>query len=495
MKKNILKKILVLTIYLFVACDAFAVSRITTKQPEPTPASEAPSTPASEVPPTPANEVPSAPQEEQAKPAESASNLSTDNATDDMSKPIDQYGNGFNSYDSPQQNSDGATLEDNVNPLYWKQVRENYLKKRKYTDTSNKTEQAKKKSEAEIRQELKKQKELSDIKKKNEKNAKVVDKGPQILLKKRPSDSYRTAIASDLISKKIYDKANLHLPQVVYEDDYKKLLFQAILNQDLDTMRAIIERFKTTEVRDENGNTPLLFAVMSGKVVPAKILIGMGSAVNVTNNEGFSPVYIATKDKNASLASLLIKAGGNARIKTQNSKTTLMTAAENNDTKMVNKLISIGLEANARMDDGNTALHLAAMKNSSLAADLLISNDADYDLQNSSGFTPLMLASAYGSTETVSLLIQSGADITVKDSYGQDAYAIAKNNRHNIIMAMLTSASFRASQNNRSFDSGLETSAVNDVKYEQPFVTPDYRDKSPIQMPRPMFTDEEKSQM
>lgn len=479
MKKNIFKKILVLTIYLFVTCDAFAVSKITTKEPESAPESE----------------VPSAPQEEQATPAESSSDLSTNNATDDMSKPIDQYGSGFNSYDSPQQNSDGATLEDNVNPLYWKQVRENYLKKRKYTDTSNKTEQAKKKSDAEIRQELKKQKELSDIKKKN---AKVVDKGPKILLKKRPSDSYRTAIASDLISKKIYDKANLHLPQVVYEDDYKKLLFQAILNQDLDTMRAIIERFKTTEVRDENGNTPLLFAVMSGKVVPAKILIGMGSAVNVTNNEGFSPVYIATKDKNAGLASLLIKAGGNARIKTHNSKTTLMTAAENNDAKMVNKLISIGLEVNVKMDDGNTALHLAAIKNSSLAADILISNDADYDLQNSSGFTPLMLASAYGSTETVNLLIQSGADITLEDIYGQDAYAIAKNNRHNIIMAMLTSASFRDSQNKSSFDENFgesSSSFVSDVRYKQPFVNPSLQDKSPIRMPIPMFTKEEKNRM
>jgi ankyrin repeat protein len=224
----------------------------------------------------------------------------------------------------------------------------------------------------------------------------------------------------------------------------------------------------------------------------------MGAAVNATNNEGFSPVYIATKDKNIDLANLLIKAGGNAQIKTQNSKTTLMTATENNDARMVNKLINIGLETNARTDDGNTALHLAAIKNNSLAADILISNDADYDLQNNEGLTPLMLASAYGSTETVNLLIQSGADITMKDSYGQDAYTLAKNNRQTVIMAMLTSASFRDSQNKSSFDenSGENSSSfVSGVRYEQPFVNPSLQDKSPIRMPIPMFTTEEKNRM
>lgn len=394
------------------------------------------------------------------------------------------------------------TLEDNINPLYWKKVREEYLKKREKIEKI-----------IEKKEEVKKEEKLSVI---DDVDTKAVtsEEGIEIFLKRRPTENYRNERLPDIISKKTYRSQNSHLPLAVYEEEYKRLLLKSILTQDIDSMRAIIERMGTTEVRDENGNTPLLYAVIAKNIVPIRVLVGMGASINIKNNDGISPVYIAAKDRDYNLLKLLIDEGGISNVITNNGKTLLMVAAENNDPKMVNHFIKEGHDVNQKMSDGNTALHFAAMRNSSLIADILITNGAAYDVRNYSGYTPIMIASAYGAKETVNLLIQSGADIRTTDALGQDAYILARNNNHNHIMSLILNESSLTHQYGYSTDyvnpidetlskapipfkrpDDQETQLMNNIDTFDSQTTPEDLNIRPLEMPLPIFTDEEKNQM
>ena len=176
-----------------------------------------------------------------------------------------------------EKRMENSPLDHSVDPDHWKKLKENY---------KNKVEDQKAKEEA------KKEEPEED------KTAKSVisDDGVEIMIKRRPEENYRNIVLPNLVNKKSYSRENMHLPVAVYEEEYHEMLVRSIISQDIDVMRAIIERMETTEFRDKDGNTPLLYAVISGNIVPIKVLIGMGASVNVQNNHGVTPLYVATKD-------------------------------------------------------------------------------------------------------------------------------------------------------------------------------------------------------
>ncbi|PIR39349.1 MAG: hypothetical protein COV35_02195 [Alphaproteobacteria bacterium CG11_big_fil_rev_8_21_14_0_20_39_49] len=397
-----------------------------------------------------------------------------------------------------------GTLDNSVNPLYSEKVRENYEKERQEAE-----EKLKQKKEQIVEQ---------DISVKYDEDTEVIvsEEGMEILLKRRPEENYRNTVLPDLVSKKNYNRDNMHLPVAIYEEEFQQILLKSIMTQDIDVMRAIIERLGSTEYRDKEGNTPLLYAVISGNMVPIKVLVGMGSSVNVRNNQGVSPLYIAVKDRNLELTEYLVKSGANPEVITNNGKTLLMVAAENNDARMLNMLLDIGLDVNKKMNDGNTALHFAAMRNSSLVSDILITKGAIFDIRNRNGYTSLMIGAAYGSTETVNLLLNSGADITTTDAKGQDAYLLAKNNNHYNIVSMIDAEKtnflyYQQPQIGISpIDESITTAPLPIAKPEEtpapveminesesPAEYPAYEENSnaPYEMPMPVFSKEEMDQM
>jgi ankyrin repeat protein len=432
----------------------------------------------------------------------------------------DQDGGLVGTYFENRKGKNRNTLDDTVNPLYWEKVRENYLKKKKELE--------------EQLQEVAEEEEEKELSIKDDKDTKIVESndGIEIILKRRPEENYRKNVLPDTISKKVYTSENSHLPIAVYEEEYKDILVQSILRQDIDVMRAIIQRLGTTEIRDRHGNTPLLYAVISGNIVPIKVLIGMGAGINIQNNQGITPIYVAIKDRNFELAKHLINKGVSTDVSTKNGKTLLMVAAENNDAKVINMLLDMGHDVNKKMNDGNTALHFAAMRNSSLVADILITKGAKSDVINHNGYTPIMIASAYGSQETVNLLINSGADLRTTDAHGQNAYLLARNNNHMHIASLIATYSSsrmispispqispidkslpqapiplkKPEETPQAFNQDVEniilpkepTAEINDnVQQETIEEFPAHENDStePYEMPLPVFTKEEMDQM
>lgn len=132
------------------------------------------------------------------------------------------------------------------------------------------------------------------------------------------------------------------------------------LKENPDTVALLIENGADPNLKDAEGNPPLLIAIRNPDHV--KWLIQAGADVNTPNNEGFTPLHFAAWSQN--------------------------TAANGT----IQMLIDLGADVNAVTVHGNTPLHLAAQYNFPDSAKILLENSACTTMENIKGKTPAMCA-------------------------------------------------------------------------------------------------------
>jgi len=229
--------------------------------------------------------------------------------------------------------------------------------------------------------------------------------------------------------------------------------------------------------KDKDGNTPLMLAIMDKNIskkdgntqlmhvyidenlksyrhyVKETIvkMLDNGANVNETNNNGDTPLMLAIMNNNLELPEILFKNGAAYNSKNKKGKNVLMYACEYGNAFVVEKVIGIyntfGL--NYTDSDGNTALmfaiennkHIDIMlndrrlekkeegvvdlnsyqvdividlkKNYDSITSLLIKNGADLNKTNNKGNTALLISIMRRNIYIATLLIKNGADITI----------------------------------------------------------------------------------
>lgn len=244
---------------------------------------------------------------------------------------------------------------------------------------------------------------------------------------KRPVPAFTTIQDSnELIHKKQYESKNSHLPPVTYKNEYVELLFNSAANGDLNLIRSSLSQLKDVDIRDSNGNTPLIQAAMAGNQRSLATLLGMGANVNAVNKANINALYVTSKLGRADLSKLLINKGANPNINDVNGLTPLMLAAQNDSHILVKELLDAGANKNAINYEGDNALHIA-VKNSSYSSILtLVRNGAYVNSQNKKGYTPLMLSAFVDNVLTTEALLNAGSDTKLTDSRGRTAQEIAR---------------------------------------------------------------------
>ncbi len=161
-------------------------------------------------------------------------------------------------------------------------------------------------------------------------------------------------------------------------------IFDAITNNDLPTVQALIEKDESLiRFKDNSGNTALHQAVMTGSIPITEYLLSKGADINAANTRQNTPLHEAIQSKRESIARLLIEKGAD-----------------------VNRI-------NVNKD---TPLHRAASTDQAAIGEFLIAKGATIDPLDQWGRTPfLVVARQTGNVEFGKLLLKNGADITVKD--------------------------------------------------------------------------------
>jgi ankyrin repeat protein len=123
-------------------------------------------------------------------------------------------------------------------------------------------------------------------------------------------------------------------------------LAKAIRDGDLKAVGAQLDAGVDVNVRDANGNTPLLLAAVYAGPECVELLLKKGADVNAANKAGATPLMRAATD--FAKSKLLIDAGADVKTKSAFGKTAIMIAAlKYGNSKAVKLLLDKGAVAKA----------------------------------------------------------------------------------------------------------------------------------------------------
>ena len=186
--------------------------------------------------------------------------------------------------------------------------------------------------------------------------------------------------------------------------------YQAIRNNDLTQLRAILDKGTPVDLRDTRGNTPLMHAASVGSLEAMKMLLKAGADVNAKN--GLDATSLVWAASNPEKAKLLIEAGAAVNVITKMQRTPLMMAASTpGNTATVKLFIEKGADATPADVRGHTALVDAARANNTDAVLLLVDQKVDLNAGDFAGLTALSYAAAHSNIKMMRMLLDRGAKI------------------------------------------------------------------------------------
>ncbi len=176
-------------------------------------------------------------------------------------------------------------------------------------------------------------------------------------------------------------------------------LIASIAGKHTDITRELIDAGAEVNIYEQEGATPLMYAVRQNDIETVGILIAEGANVNTKDFYGKTALMQATDEE---IQNLLIERGAD---RSDILYFPLLNACKENDTFKIIQLIEDGANANVKnYEDGKTALIYAVEQNNTEIAKLLLDHGAKLDEPDYNNETPLSIAEQQKNTEMIELL-------------------------------------------------------------------------------------------
>ena len=144
---------------------------------------------------------------------------------------------------------------------------------------------------------------------------------------------------------------------IVAQEKLDDALIQAVRTENVQAMRALIERGANVSAKDTGGNTLLHSAAENWAVECIKVLLSNGADVNARNVDGKTPFMVAGNIPKA--LGILLDAGADMNARDNQGRTALMDAASSGEMSKVKMLLQRGADVSLRSPEGKTALDIA----------------------------------------------------------------------------------------------------------------------------------------
>lgn len=244
-----------------------------------------------------------------------------------------------------------------------------------------------------------------------------------------------------------FAKANIgkkEVPKVYDADDF----FQLCANGSAREIQAAIDKGKSPNATDEQGFSPLFFAVLGRPALYQECLAKMKNALKTDNDDEFylQKSLCPPVKGNLEAVKTLIKNGGNVRLPDKNKNTPFLYAALFcKDADILNLMIKAGADLGEIITVTYPAsiLSFASFLNSSpQCIECLCKATDSIDWKNKFGTTAIMWAAMYQSNpDVIDTLVRCGADIndkSHKDGY-TPLYWAQRCNRNSQVIAHIKS--------------------------------------------------------
>lgn len=217
----------------------------------------------------------------------------------------------------------------------------------------------------------------------------------------------------------------------------KNGLTPLMLVTDISSAHLLLAKKPHLTLRDDHGQTALLWAIFHEVPALVKALLDQGANANDADKEGQTALSYAAKAKGgAQIIPLLLAKGVPMERQDAYGRTALIFAANEYLPANIRLLLRAGADVNARDAFGETALLVAAHDLPTLR--ILLQHGANPNLADKNGETPMIKAiSANNALAILSFLVAHGAKINAQNQAGQTALMVAAGDQDTAIMTRL----------------------------------------------------------
>ena len=187
----------------------------------------------------------------------------------------------------------------------------------------------------------------------------------------------------------------------------------------------LIELGANVNAYNENGATPLIFAVTNNKPESVRALLKHSPHLDDITSNSESALLIAVKDNYTEIAEILIRAGAEIDFTDYYGNTPLHYASLYGYLDMADILLYYDAPVDEKSDEGITPLHAATWAGNIDIADLLIQNGANMEARDKEGYTPFLIAASFGDTIFMDMFYKFGVDIFTRNIYNHNALTLA----------------------------------------------------------------------
>ncbi|XP_071099029.1 serine/threonine-protein phosphatase 6 regulatory ankyrin repeat subunit B-like [Haliotis cracherodii] len=172
-----------------------------------------------------------------------------------------------------------------------------------------------------------------------------------------------------------------------------------------------------------NGQTPVMCAIMSGKKETFALLVSHNADITLTDDDNNNLLHVACHFDDVSL---LVEIVPKFEINNQGKHgwTPVMKAAVNGKKDAFNILKSLKADLTLTDDNDSNLLHLAC-HGGNVSIVMLLLPQFDINSRGNNGWTPVMYAAASGVESVFHRLVSQRADITLRDGYNNSVFHLA----------------------------------------------------------------------
>lgn len=227
----------------------------------------------------------------------------------------------------------------------------------------------------------------------------------------------------------------------ITDDENESLLHYTVRFNSIDFARLLLMHKANPDIKNSNGDTPLMLACKMGKENFIKLLIKFNANADEKNNFGETALHMALLNGNIDIIKVLINEKTSLDLLTESNRSITHYAVKSGKISVLKFIIE---KTNSSVNEtdglGNTLLHYACQINNFEIVEYLISLGASVHIRNKQGETPLFIAVRYSTLNIIDFLIQEGAiadiqnifDETVLDVCSEDAKEYIESLKYNL---------------------------------------------------------------
>lgn len=235
------------------------------------------------------------------------------------------------------------------------------------------------------------------------------------------------------VSSKAYNKDNQHLPKAVYNEDHYKMFFVAAMNGNLKGLHALRPYIEDIDAQDASGDTPLIKAILSGRIKSVRFLLANNANPDILNKSGVAGLHIAASMNRPDIIDALKAKSVNLYIKDSYDREPYMYAMHKGYWGLLSQLVDAEFNPDEKLESGDYKIISAIKMGSAQYVQFLLEHGANPNVRDRQQYTPLMLAAYNGQSIIVESLLRHSADIFATDSYNRDAEILARTSRYTSI--------------------------------------------------------------